>query len=225
MREFPAAIDFLDRGERELAKFLRAHFLGQRHGADQMMRHFPQRRLVRLRGQQRQAAINLKGVGADNFRAAARRDISRDFGFPARGRADDEKGFQGRASFQPAYSNANREGNKTGDSFTADYADYANGKLGSFVLVLCPRHPRNQRFNLGSAKKNRETGGAWPPDLPVSKNCVVIIRANDCRTSRRSLPACGPGIPCRAIPRPPASLPRPTASGRRRNPFERSLCL
>src|SRR4030095_9105905 len=38
-----------------------------------------------------QAVINLKATRADNFSAATARHLGRDFGFAARGRADDEE--------------------------------------------------------------------------------------------------------------------------------------
>ena len=65
-----------------------------------MVRRFLECCRVRLRRQQRQAAINLKSIHTDNFSAATSRYLGCDFGFAARGWADNEKGSQSRASFQ-----------------------------------------------------------------------------------------------------------------------------
>ena len=44
-----------------------------------MMRRLCARRLIRLRGQKIETAINLKRIGADNFRADIVCEIGRDF--------------------------------------------------------------------------------------------------------------------------------------------------
>ena len=73
------------------AEFLRIHLFAQRHGADQMMRRFRQGRLIWLRRQQIESAINLKRIRADDFGADLPRDFRSELGFPGRGRPDDEE--------------------------------------------------------------------------------------------------------------------------------------
>ena len=43
-------MNFFDRGERQLTKFVRAHLRGEWCDADEMVRSFPEHRLVRLCG-------------------------------------------------------------------------------------------------------------------------------------------------------------------------------
>ncbi len=55
------------------------------------MRDFCERCGVGFRRQKIEAAINLKCIRADNFRAEIARDIGRELGFSGGGRADDKK--------------------------------------------------------------------------------------------------------------------------------------
>jgi hypothetical protein len=140
------------------------------------VRRFPERCRVGLGGQQRQTAINLKSIRADNFRVAPRRDIGRELGFTARGWSDDEEGFQANAAARLLIQTRNQGG-------------VASQKIGR----PAPCGYRSPGFD----------------DFDV-------IRASGYRISHHSPPACDPGIPYRAIPRPRVSLLRSIASGRRR---------
>jgi hypothetical protein len=90
-REFAARMNFADGPERKPPKFCRAHRFQDRHRADEMMRNFRDRGRVRFCGQQIESPINLKRVGADNFRAELARNIGRYFRFAGGGRADNEE--------------------------------------------------------------------------------------------------------------------------------------
>ncbi len=54
--------------ERRRPKFFDIHFLAQRHRAEQMVRRFCQSRLLGLRREQIEPAINLERVRADDLR-------------------------------------------------------------------------------------------------------------------------------------------------------------
>ena len=84
-------MNFVERGKRQATKFLRVHFFADRHRADQMMRRLCARRLIGLRSQKIETAINLKRIGVDNLGIDVVCEIGRELGFPGRGWANDEK--------------------------------------------------------------------------------------------------------------------------------------
>src|SRR2546430_15189550 len=78
-------MDFSNRAQSGRPKFLRIHFFADRHRADQVMRDFCERCGVGFRRQKIEAAINLKCIRADNFRAEIARDIGRELGLSSGG--------------------------------------------------------------------------------------------------------------------------------------------
>ena len=84
-------MDFSNRAQSGRPKFLRIHFFADRHRADQVMRDFCERCGVGFRRQKIEAAIDLKCIRADNFRAEIARDIGRELGLSSGGWAYDEK--------------------------------------------------------------------------------------------------------------------------------------
>ena len=84
-------MDFANRAQSGRPKFLRIHFVADRHRADQVMRDSCEHCGVGFRRQKIEAAINLKCIRADNFRAEIARDIGRELRFSGGGRADDKK--------------------------------------------------------------------------------------------------------------------------------------
>lgn len=90
-RELSARINFFNRASRSAPVLLRVHFFSQRQHADEVMRCFRQRWMLRFCRKQIQSTVNLKRVGTDNLRANFARDIGCNFGFSGCGRTDNKK--------------------------------------------------------------------------------------------------------------------------------------
>src|SRR6266568_5931641 len=88
---FSAHMNFVEHAQCDSAKLLGIHLLQDRYRADQVMRRFCQSRGIGFCGQKIETAINLKCVGADDFRIEIVRDVGREFRLSGGGQADNEK--------------------------------------------------------------------------------------------------------------------------------------
>ena len=78
-RQLSSRMNLINRPRGDAPKFFRAHIFVKRHCADQMMRRLCARRLIRLRSQKIETAINLKRIGVDNLSIDVVCEIGRDF--------------------------------------------------------------------------------------------------------------------------------------------------
>jgi len=176
-------MDFSNRAQSGRPKFLRIHFFADRHRADQVMRDFCERCGVGFRRQKIEAAIDLKCIRADNFRAEIARAIGRELGLSSGGWAYDEK--------------------------------YISHKLKHVVTAV----PQPQSWSAREdTRLYTKQNGRCAPSRGVSRlKRVTFVSAAGARSIlRRSQPASGPGILCRAIPLLRAGLPRWFAFAQRR---------
>src|SRR5438477_5622048 len=84
-------MDFANSAPRDSTKLLRIHLLLDRYRADQVMRGLYESRGIGFPGQEVEAAINLKCVGADDFCTEIVRDIGRELRFSGGSWTDDKE--------------------------------------------------------------------------------------------------------------------------------------